>query len=98
MFIVILSYKKSISEADKYLSEHRAFLDNGYKNNSFVVSGPKKPRTGGVIISQLTDRNKLDGILKMDPFNIHSIADYEIIEFYPTKHHVNFTSFIVEEE
>ncbi len=94
MFIVILTYKKSMDDVEKYFSEHRAFLDNGYSDNFFVVSGPKNPRTGGVIISQLTDRNKLEAILKNDPFCMHDIADYEIIEFNPTKFHADFESFI----
>lgn len=93
MFIVNLTYKKSIEDVEKYLSEHRIFLENSYKKNFFVVSGPKNPRTGGIIISQLTDRGELENILKCDPFHAHGIADYEIIEFNPTMYHPNFSDF-----
>jgi uncharacterized protein YciI len=58
------------------------------------VSGRKNPRTGGVIISQLKDRNQLENILKNDPFYIHEIAEYEIIEFIPGKYHPDFSAFI----
>ena len=94
MFVIILTYKKPIEEIDKYLIEHREFLDKSYKDNFFVVSGPKNPRTGGVIISQLQDRNQLEDILKQDPFNIHDLANYEIMEFSPVKYHVDFSSFV----
>lgn len=94
MFVILLTYKKSIDEVEKHLSEHRVFLDNAYRESFFVVSGPRNPRIGGVIISQLTDRNKLDGILKEDPFYIYDIADYEIIEFNATKYHVDFASLL----
>jgi len=94
MFIVELTYKKSIEQIDKYLTEHRAFLDTCYKNNYFVASGPKNPRTGGIIISQLKNRVQLENILKQDPFSIHGLADYEIIEFNPIKYHANFATFV----
>jgi len=41
MFIITLTYKKSLVEVDKYLAERRTFLDNGYENNYFMVSGLK---------------------------------------------------------
>lgn len=79
---------------DQYLTSHAAFLDQGYRNNYFIVSGKRNPRTGGVIISQLQDRSKLEAFLKNDPFYIHEIADYEIIEFIPGKNHPDFSQFI----
>jgi uncharacterized protein YciI len=94
MFIVELIYKKPLSEIDHYLNGHRAFLDEGYQNNYFVVSGPKNPRTGGVIISQLTNRIQLENILKKDPFHIHDVADYVITEFSPAKYHADFSLFV----
>ncbi len=94
MFIIEITYKKSLDQIDQHLTEHKAFLDNGYRNNYFVASGPKVPRTGGIIISQLTNREKLEEFLKQDPFAIHDVADYQITEFSPTKHHEHFESFI----
>lgn len=94
MFLVMLTYKKSLVEVDKYLAEHRAFLEEGYKKDFFIVSGPKNPRIGGIIISQLKNREQLENILKQDPFTIHEITDYEIIEFTPVKYHPDFAAFV----
>lgn len=94
MFIVLLSYKKSLEVIDQHLAAHRSFLDESYGKNYFIASGPKNPRTGGIILSQLSDINQLEEILNQDPFKIHEIADYEIIEFLPTKYHPNFSKFI----
>ena len=98
MFIVLLTYKKSLELVDKYLAEHRDFLGNGYQQNFFIASGPRNPRTGGVLLSQLTDKSKLEEILKQDPFYIQDIADYEIIEFTPVKFHGKFSEFIKTQE
>src|SRR5258708_2555263 len=94
MFVIMISYKKSLKVVDKYIEEHREFLDDGYKKNYFIVSGPKNPRTGGVIISQLTDRQLLEDLIKSDPFRIYDVADYEIVEFSPTKYHAAFSIFL----
>jgi len=94
MFVVLLNYKKPLETVDQYLSDHSAFLESGYHKNHFVVSGRKQSQTGGVIISQLTDAKKLEKILQQDPFHLHGIADYEIIEFTPRKFHPDFTPFI----
>ncbi len=94
MFIIILTYKKPIEVVDQYLIEHRTFLDDCYKKNIFITSGPQKPRTGGILISQLKDRLELEDVLKQDPFEIHQVAEYKIIEFDPIKYHPNFISFV----
>jgi uncharacterized protein YciI len=94
MFIVDIIFKKPLEHTDQYLAEHRMFLDNGYKENYFVASGPKNSGTGGIIISQLKSREQLEDILKRDPFCVHDVADFKIIEFNPVKYHSNFAIFI----
>lgn len=94
MFIIILTYKQPIEIVDKHIVEHRAYLDDGYNKNLLIASGPQNPRTGGILISQLKDREQLEHFLQQDPFTVHQIADYEIIEFEPIKYHPNFLPFI----
>lgn len=96
MFVILVTYKKSLDMVDKYLTDHSDFLEQGYQNNYFIVSGRRNPRTGGVILSKVQDRKQLEDIIKRDPFYIHKIADYELIEFIPTKFHTNFVSFVEE--
>ncbi len=94
MYIITLTYTKPIEIVDHYLAEHRQFLETGYQNDFFVASGPMIPRIGGIIISQLKDREQLETILKQDPFQIHQVAMYDIVEFTPVKYHKNFASFV----
>lgn len=86
MFIVQLTYKAPISEVDKYLQAHREFLEYYYKQGLLLVSGPMKPRTGGIIVAITKDRDYLESILKKDPYHLAEIADYQLIEFTPVKH------------
>jgi uncharacterized protein YciI len=94
MFIIRLTYKKPLEIVDQYLAEHRDFLGQGYQKDYLMVSGPMNPRTGGIIVSQLTDRAIIEDFLKDDPFYIHDIADFEVIEFTPVKYHKDFAVFL----
>ncbi|MEN6357215.1 MAG: YciI family protein [Armatimonadota bacterium] len=85
MFVIYGSYIKPIEEVERVLPSHLAYLDKLNEEGILICSGPMKPRTGGVIIFDLDSRDKIDEILKNDPFYIKRIVDYTIIEFTPTK-------------
>ncbi|WP_304649478.1 YciI family protein [uncultured Duncaniella sp.] len=84
MFIAILTYKKPLSEVDKYLQAHREYLAENYAAGNFIASGPQTPRVGGVIMMRAASREAVDALIKQDPFHINGIADYQIVEFTPT--------------
>lgn len=84
MFIAILTYKKPLSEVDRFLAAHREYLANHYAAGDFIASGPQTPRVGGVIMIKAENRVAVDAIIAQDPFNINDVADYQIVEFTPT--------------
>jgi len=83
MFIVSLTYKRPLEEVDSHLDAHVAYLQQEYANESFIASGRKVPRTGGIILSNIKTRDELEAILTKDPFYIAGIADYDIMDFIP---------------
>lgn len=84
MFIAILTYKKPLSEVDRFLAAHRKYLANHYADGDFIASGPQNPRVGGVIMMKAESREAVDAIISEDPFYINGIADYQIVKFSPT--------------
>ena len=86
MYIIILTYQKDLSEVEKHLEAHRAYLDKHYASGHFIASGAQVPRTGGVILSKASNRGAVEAIITQDPFYEHRIAAYQIIEFTPTKY------------
>ena len=94
MFIINLTYIKSTEEVDQVLPAHIAYLDEHYAQNIFICSGRKNPRTGGIILCNAADKETVSSIISKDPFHIHQIADYEIIEFQPTKYSTAFSACI----
>ncbi len=84
MYIAILTYKKPLSEVDRFLAAHREYLARHYAVGDFIASGPQTPRIGGVIMMRINDRAVVDSVIAQDPFNVNGIADYQIVEFTPT--------------
>lgn len=94
MFIANLTYLKPLSEVEKHLEDHIAFLDKYFKDGKFICSGRKNPRTGGIIIFNAKDEAEMQKIISEDPFKVYGISSYEIIEFNPTKYAPALKTFI----
>lgn len=94
MFIVLLKYVKSLEEIDGLLPDHIKFLEEQYSQSKFIFSGRRNPRIGGLILVNVNNETELWNILKEDPFYINKVAEYEIVEFTPTKWDPHFASFI----
>ncbi|WP_060825297.1 YciI family protein [Sulfurospirillum cavolei] len=84
MFIISLTYHKSLEEVDAHLSAHVEFLKKNYAQGVFLASGRKNPRNGGVILALASSKAEIEAIIARDPFYIHEIAKYDIIEFTPS--------------
>ena len=87
MFIVDLHYIAPLEKLDHHMAEHVKFLNKYYKQNIFIASGRKVPRTGGIILAQTTSHEQLENILKEDPFYRHQLAEFRITEFLTSQYH-----------
>jgi uncharacterized protein YciI len=81
MFLIELVYKVDLARIDAHMTEHVAFLREQYASGTFVVSGRKIPRDGGIIIAVGNDRDAIDAIARADPFVALGLADYRVVEF-----------------
>src|SRR3990167_3644511 len=74
MFLILLTYKKPLAEVDRFVAEHRAFLERHYASGHFLLSGRKEPRTGGVILATAARRCDIEDIVRRDPFHREEIG------------------------
>lgn len=84
LFVVDLHYVASFDKIEPELDAHVEFLEENYASGNFIASGPKVPRTGGVIIATAETREALERILASDPFNSKNLARYTVTEFSPS--------------
>ena len=85
MFIALLTYVRPLEEVDALIAAHVAFLDTHYASGLFVASGRKVPRTGGVILIAHAERGHVLEVIEQDPFKVAGVAEYELVEFVPSK-------------
>jgi uncharacterized protein YciI len=87
MFIINLTYIVPLEQLDAHMTEHVKFLHKYYKKNTFIASGRKVPRTGGVILALADSKAQIEEIIAEDPFYIHKLADFSITEFLTSQYH-----------
>lgn len=90
MFLINVTYIKEIAQVEEALPAHVQYLEDQYAKGNFVCSGRKNPRTGGIILCRCGNRDAVEELVKQDPFHRQQIAQYEIIEFIPSKYAPEF--------
>jgi uncharacterized protein YciI len=94
MFIINLHYIVPLEKIDAHMSEHVKFLQKYYKQNVFVASGRKVPRTGGIILALAKSQEEVEQIMKEDPFVIHKLSEFIITEFLTSQVHPDLKKFL----
>ncbi len=85
-FIVDINYTKPIEAIEAVLPRHREFLQTGYEAGLLLCSGPKSPRTGGIIVCRAESREKIVNFFLNDPYHLENVATHTVTEFEPVKH------------
>jgi uncharacterized protein YciI len=81
MFVIELIYKADLAEIDAAMKPHIAWLDRNYADGTFLASGRKVPRDGGIILAVAADRAAIEAIVAADPFVARGLAEARVIEF-----------------
>lgn len=81
MFVIELIYKAPLEEIDAQMRAHMAFLKKHYADGTFLISGRKIPREGGVILALGKSRDEIETLMREDPFCKNGLADLRVIEF-----------------
>jgi uncharacterized protein YciI len=94
MFAFHSVYLKPVEEVDKNLEAHRSFLKTLYTKGITICSGPQIPRTGGFILMNAASKAAALEIMANDPYVIHGVAEYSVIEFEVRSFAEGFGEFI----
>ena len=68
-----------------YLKARRRFLDKYHQAGSFLLSGGKEPRSGGIILATSPSHADIEALLGEDPFYQARLAEYHVTEFVPNQ-------------
>jgi uncharacterized protein YciI len=81
VFLIDLVYTAPLAEIDAAMKAHVAFLHKYYASGHFLVSGRKRPRSGGIILAVGGSRQEIEQIAAEDPFVARGLAEARIVEF-----------------
>lgn len=84
-FIIDIRYIAPITEIERVLIRHRAFLQEGYDAGLLLMSGPKNPREGGIIVARAESREAIEAFFARDPYAQEAVATHHFTEFSPVK-------------
>ena len=82
-FLINLTYTVPLEKVQEITPEHRAYLKTNYDAGILLFSGPRVPRTGGVLFAKAEDTSVIEEMITNDPFKTKEIAEYEVIEIAP---------------
>jgi len=78
--LILITYVVALDEVDRYMKPHIDWLERGYDEGLFLLSGRRNPRTGGVIVCR-GHRAEVEALAASDPFVTSGAATIEVIEF-----------------
>jgi uncharacterized protein YciI len=81
VFVIELVYKVDLAQIDAAMKDHVAWLNQHYAAGTFLISGRKIPRDGGIILATGRSREEIETIVSEDPFVARGLADVRVIEF-----------------
>lgn len=84
-FIIHIDFKVLFETFGEAVPRHRAFLQDGYDQGLLLMSGPREPRTGGIVIARAGSLEHVETFFSKDPYKREGLATHSFQEFTPVK-------------
>ena len=80
MFVVLLKFAGNKAEAGQHMEGHNDWLNQGFDDGVFLLSGSLQPGLGGSIVAHNTSLPELEDRVNKDPFVAENVVSAEILE------------------
>ncbi|CUK03146.1 YciI-like protein [Ruegeria denitrificans] len=87
LFVVDIEYTVPMDKVAAVIDPHMDFVRASYEAGRFLMSGPKVPRTGGLIVMTADSREDAESYLEQDPFAQEKVAKFRVTEFRASNLH-----------
>ena len=84
MYVVTLGFSDNKAHAKEYLDAHKAWINRGFDDGVFLLSGSIQPGLGGMILAHNTSLADLQDRVNKDPFVEKNVVSAEILEISPS--------------
>jgi uncharacterized protein YciI len=83
MFVVLLKFSDNKSQAGTFMGGHNEWLESGFDDGVFLLSGSIQPSSGGAVLAHNTSFSDLQNRVNEDPFVQENVVIAEILEIMP---------------
>lgn len=83
MFVVLLEFSDNKAQAGEHMAGHNAWLQQGFDEGVFLLSGSLQPNRGGSVLAHNISREALQKKVNADPFVAHQVVSATILEISP---------------
>jgi uncharacterized protein YciI len=85
MFIVLLRFSDNKKRASQFMEGHKEWIQRGFDDGVFLVTGSIQPSSGGAVIAHNTSLAALQERVNADPFVSENVVTAELIEIDPSR-------------
>ncbi|HWA37391.1 MAG TPA: YciI family protein [Burkholderiales bacterium] len=83
MYVVLLRFSGARAKALELMEAHKAWIQRGFDDGVFVMTGTLQPNAGGLVVAMSTSRTELEGRVSADPFVVEGVVRAEILDVVP---------------
>ena len=80
MFIVLLKFAANKGRAAELMEGHKAWIELGFDDGVFLLTGSLRPGLGGAIVAHSTSLADLQRRVNDDPFVAEGVVGAEILD------------------
>ncbi len=85
MHTITLKFTEHKHKAAEYMAGHKAWLDQGFADGAFLLSGSLASGLGGFVLAHGMDRDALEARVTEDPFVTEGVVSVSIESVSPAR-------------
>jgi uncharacterized protein YciI len=85
MFVVLLRLFRNKGQAGRFMEGHRQWIERGFADGVFVLTGNLQPNLGGAVMAHNTSLADLQSRVNDDPFVVEDVVSAEILKLAPSR-------------
>jgi uncharacterized protein YciI len=95
MFLVLLEFADQRGRASELMDGHKVWIQRGFDDGVFLLSGSLQPQRGGAIVAHNTSLAALQSRVGDDPFVAHGVVSAQVLEVTPARTDERLKAFLL---
>jgi uncharacterized protein YciI len=81
MYLITITYTQPLEAVERVLEAHRQYLRDAPLASRIVMTGRRRPATGGLVVLRADRLEDVEAFVQADPYFIENVAAFDIVEF-----------------